>query len=329
MKKPIILCFALIAWTVVVYNYWRFLPADEDCLRAMALYEEMQRNINKPLIGEEYTPMTTTLGSLEAKKSSLDPIAAALIVKLLKEAQVTAGMPVAINGSGSFPGFILAGLCACSALRLNAFVIASAGSSSYGANVKGATIADILLDKAVSAATDSGGAYRLLALTPGGSEDRGAGLDAAELKRLAAVLAQNNIPFFRPRNITEAINFRTALFEENNCGLLINIGGNHAAAGDETQMGLLYGLIKPDDAKKYNGDGLMQRYLFSGKQVIQLLNTKKLYAAYKLRFDKEGALISGDARLLRYRKPGRLFVLAPPACLLLLAALRRKMKRSG
>lgn len=330
MKKKTLLCLVIILWTAIVYNHWRFLPADEDCLRAAALYKETLQNINIPLIGEEYTSMTTTPGSLDAKKSTLEPLIAALVVKMLKETKAGAGKPagtaIAINASGSFPGFVLACLCACSALRLDAFVIASVGSSSYGANIKGATIADILLSKRVSAFADQENNYPLLAVTPGGSDDRGAELDAGELERLAALLAGNNIPLFRPGDIQEAINFRAALFAEKNCDLLINIGGNHAGAGADADMALLYGIIRPEEVKRYSGDGLIQRYLSSGKQVIQLLNTKKLYAAYKLSFDKRGVLISGGDRLLRYRKPGRLFVLTPPVCLVLFVLFRQKRK---
>ena len=56
------------------------------------------------LVGPEVGGWTTSLGSLEAKRTAASPEMAALIAHLLRRAGVGPGDVVAIGASGSFPG---------------------------------------------------------------------------------------------------------------------------------------------------------------------------------------------------------------------------------
>ncbi|GHV51206.1 hypothetical protein AGMMS49579_06080 [Spirochaetia bacterium] len=345
-KKFILICLAIIVWTVIVYRALFFFPADRDALRAAALYAEILEKVKSAreksgipvdteidpdgfgIIGLDYSEITTTQGSLAAKRSTGNRVTAALIVKLLKEAGVSKDSRIAINASGSFPGFVMASLAACSALHLDADVIISIGASSYGANTPGFTIADMLLSEDVLTLLRPNRDYRLIAVTPGGSDDRGAELDADELERVSGILAQNEISFMRPQSLEEAIDLRVKLFLENNCDILINIGGSHASGGGDAEISLLSGLIKPDDVKKYESAGLIQEFLSEEKIVIQLLNAKKLYAPYGLIFDKTGTLRSGAESIYRIKTPASvIIVLLPPLCLALLLIICRFRKQ--
>jgi poly-gamma-glutamate system protein len=84
------------------------------------------------LIGPEFTELTTTLGNLQAKRTSTNPDFAALLVKYFKELNLKRGDPVAIGASGSFPSLLLATLCACEVLELEPLVIYSIGASEHG-----------------------------------------------------------------------------------------------------------------------------------------------------------------------------------------------------
>ncbi len=95
------------------------------------------------LIGEEYTDLTTSLGHLRAKQTSLNPQFAGLVVMWLKRAGVRAGDRVALACSGSFPALNLAALCACETLDLRPLVFSSVGASNYGANLPGFTWLDM------------------------------------------------------------------------------------------------------------------------------------------------------------------------------------------
>jgi poly-gamma-glutamate system protein len=295
MKKTIPVCLLIIAAAILLYNSWRLLPLDNDCVRAAALYSDVLSRFEDGIIGAEYTPLTTTLGNLAAKKSTVNPAAAALMVRLLKDARPAPDAVIVINASGSFPGFVFACLSACTVLQLDTFMIASVGVSSYGANIPGNTIADMLL------ATD-GLDYTLLAITPGGSGDRGADLDATELDRIAALVEQKGIRFIRPTGLQDAIALRLELFNENRGDILVNIGGNHASTGADAELALIAGLIKPNPMRNYTSDGLVQAWLAADKTVIQVLNTKKLYGAYNIVFDDEGTIRSGEGRLYRGRQ---------------------------
>ena len=97
------------------------------------------------MLGEDYTPITTTIGAPDAKRTTADPDMAALCVQLLEEAGVKAGDAVGAGFSGSFPAMDLAVLCACAAMDVKVIYIASAGASTYGANQVDLTFPDMVL----------------------------------------------------------------------------------------------------------------------------------------------------------------------------------------
>ena len=74
--------------------------------------EKIRRNIeinpiydinNTGIIGVEFNGITTTSGALEAKRTSANPNFAAVMVELLKDADLEKGDNVAVNFSSSFP----------------------------------------------------------------------------------------------------------------------------------------------------------------------------------------------------------------------------------
>jgi hypothetical protein len=70
--------------------------------------EVADRSIGSGLIGSELTPLTTTLGNLEAKRLATEPAWAGALVLRLHEAGLRRGDIVAAGFSGSFPGLNLA-----------------------------------------------------------------------------------------------------------------------------------------------------------------------------------------------------------------------------
>lgn len=146
---------------VLASRSWRPRPEYEDMLEAanraqtafQAVKEEGLRrglSIQKAddpnetgLIGDYLTPITTTLGNLEAKRTSVNPNAAALVVRLLYDAGVRPGDRIAVNCSASFPALNLAVLCAMDAMELEGMVFSSIGASTYGANREEFTYPDM------------------------------------------------------------------------------------------------------------------------------------------------------------------------------------------
>ncbi|OQX85874.1 hypothetical protein B6D60_07145, partial [candidate division KSB1 bacterium 4484_87] len=62
------------------------------------------------LVGREYSPITTTLGDLIAKRTATNPDFAALLVRWFHELNLSPGDVIAVGSSGSFPSLTLATL---------------------------------------------------------------------------------------------------------------------------------------------------------------------------------------------------------------------------
>jgi len=315
-----VVCLAIILWAVLAANFWRLLPPDPNFVQAVSIYTEILKDTT--VVGLEFSYLTTTLGNYVVKRSTENPVIAALMVRLLKDAGVTSDSVIAINASGSFPGFLLAALSAATALGIETHVIASIGSSTFGANIPGNTIADMLLQDTVRALD-----FTVLAVTPGGSGDRGMGLDVEELDRVSRMLENHGIPFIRPENLTEAITLRESLFNKAGSTVLINIGGSHAAIGDDVEVALMSGILKPEPNRIFQDAGLVQHFLMSGKPAIQILNVNRLYESYGLVFDQRGQLLAGGKRLYRHAQPSPLVTFLPIVGMAVLMAVNRHSRK--
>ena len=81
------------------------------------------------MIGPYYTGITTTLGAIEAKRTTAWPDMGALCVRLLYEAGVRPGDRVAAGFSGSVPAMNLAVMAACQSMKVEVIPISSVGAS--------------------------------------------------------------------------------------------------------------------------------------------------------------------------------------------------------
>ena len=223
------------------------------------------------LIGPEISELATTLGSEEAKRSTLNPNCAAMMVKYFTEAGLKEGSVVAVGTSGSFPGLAIATLCAATAMKLETRVIASYGASTYGATRVDFNIADIL--KLVQQLLD----FEFLAVSPGSDNDYGVGAYDGfyyeNTRDLVVALGQaEGVEFI------EGTQRRIELYGD--IDLFVNIGGASANTGSVIyQEGLL---TEPTD--KADG-GLIAYYLAQGIPVVNLLYVKGLMSANDLPFD--------------------------------------------
>lgn len=319
------LCAALVLCYLAAAESWRLFPPEpvvleaataqaaaiaavrkERLARGIPINPETDRNLTG-LIGDDYTGLTSTLGSLSAKRSAATPEAAALFVRLLREAGVTKGSRVAVNASGSFPGFALAAIAACGSLEADAVIVLSLGSSTWGANRPDYTIADIVLavmqkDSGGHGAFPPGYSVNLAAVTPGGSDDRGLDLDRDLLESALARVTAHGVPVLRPTSLQESVSLRMALFRSGGePDLLLTIGGNYASTGADPDLALLSGLIKNSSSMSAQGTGLVQEFLRAGKPVVQVLNVERLVARYGMPFDPYPLLPVGTGRVYRER----------------------------
>src|SRR5262245_8815616 len=143
------------------------------------------------MIGLASSITTTNSGSLAAKRTTINPNWAAVLVELLHKAGVERGDLVAVGISGSFPALNMAALIAADVVGAETVTIASAGASSFGANIPEFGWLDmekLLADAGIFSS-------RTVASSLGGTRDRGLGMDRAGRKRLRQSIDDYGIRF--------------------------------------------------------------------------------------------------------------------------------------
>lgn len=235
------------------------------------------------LIGPEWTPLTTTPGLEEAKRTSLDPNFAALLTRYFKEAGLKAGDKLAVGTSGSFPGLVIATLCAATEMELDTKVIASYGSSMYGATRVEFNIMRIMRILKENDIID----YELLAVSPGGTNDYGESalwLDSRDT--IAALAAEEGVEYIDYNDIEKSIARRLELFGED-VDCFVNIGGASANSGTSAYtLDFPNGLVlNPPKIPTTPNRGLMYEYAARGVPVVNMLNVRKLANDNGIAFD--------------------------------------------
>ncbi len=227
------------------------------------------------LIGKEFTPITTTLGNLEAKRTSTNPDFAALFVRYFNELNLKKGDIIAIGGSSSFPGSMLAALSAAEAMELEPLLILSLGSSMYGANLPEFNFLDmleVLNNQDIISSQPIG-------ISLGGQNDTGAGFENEEILLEIAESSPYPLIYNEELNLTlqERLNFYQASADAE-IKTFINIGGSSANIGKTSAyLNLPTGLNKklsPEFIQEENG----VLFEFAGMNIptIHILNIREL-----------------------------------------------------
>lgn len=187
------------------------------------------------LIGEEWSGITTTLGNLESKRTSTNPDFAALLVKLFKEKGLKKGDIIAANLSSSFPALNLSLIAAADTLGLEAVMVNSVGSSTYGGNIEEFTYIDMenyLFSKGIIRNRSRG-------FSLGGIGDIGKEFEKEIKEKIVARNKKYGLKFFYNENLEKNIEERYNYFvEESNdqIKIFVNIGGNLLSIGDSVDI---------------------------------------------------------------------------------------------
>jgi len=278
------------------------------------------------LIGLPYSAITSTLGSLPAKRTGAQPDAAALMVRLMNQAGVQPGSRVAVESSGSFPGFTIAALVAARSLGAEAVPVVGIGASTYGANRPEFTLADMLDLLARRGLIQRGPA----AVSPGGESDRGRDLDPQALEAALARAGARGAAILRPSSLVDAVARKRAVLDaRGRPALFVSVGGNWSAAGPGEGLAGRTGLILPDPSRPGPaGTGLIQSYLREGVPVLRILDVQDLCVRTGLPFDPIPWPEAGRSSLYRGSPPPRwLIALGPVLAILSAAAVKRRRRR--
>jgi poly-gamma-glutamate system protein len=258
-----------------------------ECREARGIPPDISSDINRTgLIGVETSPVTTTLGDLEAKRTVTNPNLAGLVVRLFVEAGVKRGDVVAVGASSSFPGSILAVLSAAEAMGLDVLGICSLGASQWGANDPRFD----WLDMYACASRGGGLPARWLALSIGGENDAGTDLGPGGRRLIEDRIRRTGIAFFEERDLARNVGRRMRLYEQAAAGrpirVFVNIGGAWANIGTNSSvLGVEPGLARVRDIPPPSSRGVLQEMASRGIPVIHLLNVKGLASKYGLPLD--------------------------------------------
>lgn len=236
------------------------------------------------LIGEEYTGITTTIGALEAKRTTTWPEMGALCVRMLYEAGVRPGDRIGAGFSGSFPGLNLAVVAACEAMDVELVCISSVGASTYGANNPALTFPEMLHLLAQDGIIHT----RSAAVTMGGDFDIGMEMDPELSDPVRVRLRAAGLNLVEIKDFTENLVWREGVYETDGAvDCFVAVGGNLTSLGrGEEGVSLGQGVLKSRSKVRLDEDsGLVQRYMAKGVPVVNLLNIKQIMAEYGMPFD--------------------------------------------
>jgi len=258
-----------------------------DCREAAGIPIDPLRDVNRTgLIGLESSPITTSLGNLEAKRTTANPNFAGLIVLLLHQAGVGRGETIAIGASSSFPGLIIASLCAARAMDLRPLLICSLGASQWGANQPEFHWLEILdcLERSGLVMTGP------VALSLGGDGDEGKDMSPEGRELLIRASGETGLPFLSEpdleRNVEERLRLLETAAGEAEIRAFINVGGGYANMGTDSEIlkvtpGLaVFSRIPPRERR-----GMIFEMAARRVPVIHLLYIKGLCDRYGLPWD--------------------------------------------
>jgi len=225
-------------------------------------------------IGVEWSPLTTTLGSLEAKRTSANPLWALRFIDWFDELGMRKGDRVVIYSSASFPAALFSAIAAAEARGLEIMLSVSLGSSTWGANRE--EFPWPLMEKTLR----EGGFIKARAsfYTPGGARETGREFTRETLALLERLSEESGIPLVMTETLDEMIRYKSLRLTEFGPKLLISIGGSNANLGDSPDAAEIpNGLLLPKKTESFvTGGGVIAEALRAGIPVVNMLGFRKL-----------------------------------------------------
>jgi poly-gamma-glutamate system protein len=254
------------------------------------------------VIGLASSITTTNSGSLAAKRTTVNPNWAAVLVDLLHKAGVERGDLVAVGISGSFPALNMAALVAADVIGVETVPIASAGASSFGANVPGFGWLDMEHVLGEAGIFSS----RTVASSLGGTRDRALGMDRAGRRQLHESIDRYGIRFIDVKEEIASIEERMRIYQEHAGGrryaAYINAGGALVSLGPKSVKRLYEpGVNLRPHPRGIGVDSVTMRFLSQGTPVINLSKVIPLAEQYGLPVEPTALPEVGDGPVFAKR----------------------------
>jgi len=251
------------------------------------------------MIGSALSPVTSNTGYLSAKRTSINPNFAAVLVHMLKQAGVKPGNLVAVGMSGSFPALNIATFAAIQTLDdLQPIIISSVSASQWGANDADFLWVDmerVLVDAKVFR-------FRSIAASRGGIDDRGFGMSPRGRELLDQAIERNQLRLIDPEELNEAVAERIDIFQEHAKGrpirAYINIGGGAASVGTHLGKKLFRpGLNRNPPRRRAPVDSVMIHFAELDVPVIHITRIAYLAERFGLAQEPEGVPRPGEGKV--------------------------------
>jgi len=282
----------------------------KTCLEEISSYNKnrgMEHNKydydNSYILGSSLSNLiTTTYGSYESKRTSLNPNFAALFIKMFHECNIKESDEIAIYMSASFPAINISCLAACEILNLKTIVMVSIGSSQMGANDMDFVFPEWvdylynngLLNKRVDYVS-FGGEYDTIEgfydYTTNSSEKENKEI----LLKIKNRLIDSGLNFIEISDYEDNINERMKIYNSNlkDIKLFVNIGGSIVSLGRGNSSKYEYsGIIENNylkTSKTYNKEnsGLIESFSIKGIKSISILNLKNICNKYDIEYNPD------------------------------------------
>ena len=235
------------------------------------------------IIGQQFSTITSDLGSFEEKLNGANPNLAGAVVDLLIEAGLKQGDRVAVALSGSTPGANIAVLSACDALGIEAFTISSLTSTWWGATDPRNTWVDMqkyLHDRNILKGN-------IIAVSRGGIDDNALGMSSVGRAELSAAATRNEAKLLESSSAGQAslmwwTKFKSASSDKPYAAY-VNVGDAVASLGHKENAELLSnGLHRRLPTRNWPGRGAMHMASQEGVPVINLYSAAKFAHEYGL-----------------------------------------------
>ncbi len=279
------------------------------CRQEKGLPFDLETDPNQTgLIGLKNSSLTTSLGQIEAKRTTTNPDFAGLIVYLLYQAGVKKNDVIAIGASSSFPALIIASLAAAKAMGIKPVYIISLGASQWGANDPLFTWLDIqdCLEK------KGWLPFKPVAVSLGGGRDIGSGMVTEGREFLLGQVKERGLNLIYEPDLEKNVALRLNLYEEAAKGkriaAFINIGGGWANMGESEEILRLLPGLNIIDRSATQFRGVVWEMGRRALPVIHLLYIKGLADKYGLPWDPKPLPEIGKSRFYKLGKvTSRLF----------------------
>ncbi len=278
------------------------------------------------IIGLPASLITTNIGYLPAKQTTVNPNWAAVMVDMLKEARVKKGGIVAMGLSGSFPAMNMAAIIAAEALKLKIIAISTASASTWGANNPVFTWLDMerILNKAGVISC------RSVAASLGGEGDRAMGTTKKSRNALREAIQRNKARFLEVDSTEESIEQRMSIFQEiseaKQIAAYVNIGGGRASVGPRTGKRRYHpGLNLRPSSRAMRIDSVTTRFAKNNVPIIHIYRIEELAETYGLPKSPESIPKVGGSNVFIKLEYNLYLVSASLAILLFVSHLLLKM----